>query len=651
MLLVKRTGWGKSAVYFIATRMLRKRNWGPTILVSPLLALMRNQKNAAQQMGVRAETVNSANQEDWLAVESRLISGEVDILLIAPERLANQKFCTDIAPEAFRQSGLLVIDEAHCISDWGHDFRPDYRRLNRILDFFPCGVPVLCCTATANNRVVDDIKLQFGLDLGLVRGAMARSGLRLSVVKASHQATRLDKATRLKWLADNVPKLPDTGIIYCLTVRETEMVAEWLRDNEIKAKAYSGKTDSEERIMTEQALLANELKVVVATSALGMGFDKPDLAFVIHYQAPGSPVAYYQQVGRAGRALPNSWGILMSGKEDADIQDYFIRSAFPPADLAEQVVNLLEASSSPMTKNEICESVNIRHGVLDKMLKNLEADGAVASDDDGWFRTPLKWAYDLGRLNAVTEQRREEQAQMTEYIRSSACRMQQLSGFLDDLATEPCQICDNCSGIGLEAVSRLLVGQRAADFLFRFGEREIQPRKRYPGGVIAEDRQLKVGRVLSVWGDDGWADLVRSGKQEHDRFDDELVKASVDLILHRWQPDPFPRWVTFVPSLREPGLVADFARRLAESLGLPCEDAVKKIRDTKPQKTMQNSQHQYANVDGAFEVTVPVPSDPVLLVDDMVDSRWTLTVVGERLRSAGVPVVYPFALADTVGRS
>ncbi len=359
MLLVQRTGWGKSAVYFIATRMLRDRDAGPTLLVSPLLALMRNQIEAAQRMGVRAATINSANRDEWEEIESQLESGSVDLLLISPERLANPKFRSEILPEVGRRSGLLVIDEAHCISDWGHDFRPDYRRLVRVLDLLPAGVPVLCCTATANNRVVEDVTSQLGSGLAPVRGPLAREGLHLAVLQVPQQASRL------AWLGEEVPKLPGTGIVYCLTIADTERVAGWLQANGVAAVAYSGGTDATERVLIEQALLSNELKVVVATSALGMGFDKPDLAFVIHYQSPGSPIAYYQQVGRAGRALQESWGILLSGAEESDIQEYFIRSAFPPSDLATHVVALLEDRSEPMAMNEILEVVNVRRSQLE----------------------------------------------------------------------------------------------------------------------------------------------------------------------------------------------------------------------------------------------------------------------------------------------
>ena len=644
VLLVQRTGWGKSAVYFIATRLLRDGGLGPTLLVSPLLALMRNQVEAAQRLGLNAATINSSNRNEWAGLEERIDGDEVDILLISPERLANQRFRREVLPVIGRRSGLLVIDEAHCISDWGHDFRPDYRRIARVLDLLPTGVPVVCCTATANDRVVEDITDQLGADFAPVRGPMARSGLRLHVLDKPSQAERL------AWLAGVVEEMPGTGIVYCLTVADTERVACWLRSRGIAAEAYSGKSDNEDRLAVERHLLANDVKVVAATSALGMGFDKPDLAFVVHYQSPGSPVAYYQQVGRAGRALPESWGILLSGSEDAAIQNYFIDSAFPPSDRTEEVVSLLADRAVSMTTREILAEVNVKHKQLTGLLKILEVEGAVERDGSRWLRTLAPWSFDHSRVTAVTAQRRAEQQQMLDYIRSDLCRMQLLRGYLDDHGADPCRICDICTGEGIPQGHDPDAVQQAIDFLGK-SEQVIEPRKRLPpGGSIPAEYLLEQGRVLAVWGDGGRGDLVRVGKQRDGRFDDRLVEAALQLIRSRWRPSPEPEWVTFVPSHYRTELIADFATRLAGSLGIPCIDAVRKTRRTEPQKTMQNTHQQYRNVQGAFEVKAEVQSSPVLLVDDMVDSRWTFTIVGSLLRQAGAGPVLPFALADTAGK-
>ncbi len=644
-LLVQRTGWGKSAIYFIATKMLRDEGLGPTLLVSPLLALMRNQIEAAERMGVHAVTVNSSNRAEWDEVIRQIEEDEVDIVLISPERLANQEFRSDVLPVIGNRCGLLVIDEAHCISDWGHDFRPDYRRLVRVLDLLPSGVPVLCCTATANDRVVADITAQLGPEFESVRGPLGREGLRLHALAIPSQAERLS------WLVATLKRLPGTGIVYCATVPDTQRVADWLTSQGIAATAYSGVTDSDERPVIEQRLLNNDLKAAVATSALGMGFDKPDLTFVIHYQSPGSAVAYYQQVGRAGRGVRESWGVLLRGTEDVDIQNHFIDTSFPDPQVAANVIRLLEEQPEPMRMGELLAAVNVSRGQLEKLLKNLEVDLAVERIGSGWQRTLHPWSFDHQRMEAVTAQRRRELEQIDDYIDTAECRMQFLRRSLDDPSPVPCGLCDNCTGETMAIDLDPAIVQEAVKFLRR-GVNKIAPRKRLGvGGSIPAELQLAEGRSLSRWADGGWGTLVRSGKQNDGRFDDRLVRASVKLIKRRWQPVPSPTWVTYVPSLRHPELVPKFARRLAEALGLPCQDVIVKTRESVPQKILQNSQQQFRNVVHAFEVPSDVPDGPVLLIDDVVDSRWTLTVIGRKLREAGSGEVFPFALADSSGRS
>ena len=644
VLLVQRTGWGKSAVYFIATRLLRDQGSGPTLLVSPLLALMRNQIDAAERMGVRAAAINSSNQKEWERVFAELEADAIDVLLISPERLANRDFRAERLPVATQRGGLLVIDEVHCVSDWGHDFRPDYRRIRGVLDLLPKGIPVLGCTATANDRVVADVADQLGADLLPIRGPLGREGLSLSVYRQAPQQKRL------AWLAEMIPRLPGTGIVYCLTVRDTDLVAAWLVSQEINAVAYSGEADYDHRLQVEEQLLGNQVKVVVATSALGMGFDKPDLSFVIHYQSPGSPIAYYQQVGRAGRALPESQGILLQGYEDADIQKHFIDSAFPTPGQASAIVGLLARMAGPMRLMDIERAVNIRRSRLEKLLKILEVEGAVERVDAGWQRTLLPWTYDQGRVNAVAFQRRAEQVQMQDYANTGKCRMGLLKAYLDDPQPQTCGLCDNCRSASAILVVRAEIVQAAVDFL-RGTEFVIDPRRQIPGqGRISEDRRFEPGRALALWGDGGWGALVQQGKA-NGKFDDELVEAGVELIQNRWRPDPAPTWVAYVPSLHRPALVQDFARRIALALGLPCHDAVVKVREAEAQKCMQNSTQQYTNVKDAFQISPAVRSGPVLLVDDIVDSRWTLTVIADQLRGSGAGPVYPFALADTAGRS
>jgi ATP-dependent DNA helicase RecQ len=654
LLVVQRTGWGKSAVYFIATRMLRDAGAGPTLLVSPLLALMRNQIQSAERAGVRAATVNSQNRDDWQSVANAVSAGDVDILLVSPERLNNIQFRRDVLPELVRTAGLLVIDEAHCISDWGHDFRPDYRRLTRVIEMLPPTVPVLCTTATANDRVIEDIRSQLGSTLTVLRGTLDRASLRLGVVPArSH-------AERLAWLAAFVASIAGTGIVYCLTIADTDRVAEWLRSQGIDAVAYSGSSDDGARIEVEDRLLSNDVKVVVATSALGMGFDKPDISFVIHYQSPGSTIAYYQQVGRAGRSVADSVGVMLVGAEDDDIHAYFRDIAFPDEAKSSAVLSFLASRPAPASSAAIEGEVNIRRGRLEAMLKVLAVEGAVENVVGGWVRTAMPWAYDRERVAAVTARRNLERARIREYAAITSCRMLFLRADLDDANAAPCGRCDNCTGVRFDMPRSPALVDAALRFL-RKQDVVIDARRQWPVGVpghtgrIPPNQQLKEGRALSLSGDGGWGTEVRhlltrdselaSGFPSTSTAVSEDLLDAVAALFERWKPPV--TWATYVPSSR--GLVADFAARLAARLGLPLHAVITRVAVRKPQSEMENSTQQARNVVGAFAISSSLPSGPALLVDDTIDSGWTLTTLATQLTQSGASAVYPLVLTRTSG--
>jgi len=688
LLVVQRTGWGKSIVYFIAAKILRDAGAGPALLISPLLSLMRNQIRAAEQLGIRAATIHSENLAEWAEVESALQANRVDVLLVSPERLGNPDFLQKLLPLIQGNIGLFVVDEAHCISDWGHDFRPDYRRIVRVLRLLPAQVPVLCTTATANDRVVRDIESQIA-HLYVLRGPLVRPSLRLFNIKLH------DQADRLAWLAHFLPQLPGSGIVYTLTVQDARRVAEWLKQRGLAARAYHADLEGPERVEAEQQLLNNQVKALVATVALGMGFDKPDLGFVVHFQRPGSVVAYYQQVGRAGRAVDSAFGILLSGREDDEIQDYFINTAFPPLEVMLGALGALEQGGT-MTLDDIGAKLNHSRGALEKALKLLEVDGAVQREKAGYIRTANPWQPDTARFARVTQHRRAELEEVRRYVEHTGCLMEFLARALDDPAAAPCGKCMNCTRHARRRAAPPELAQTAADFL-RSDSLVLEPRLRWPKPVLEEFRKTMPeavelyesgqpkttipeplrpapGRVLCIWGDAGWGKEVARGKYETGTFSEALVEATVRLVSEKWKPDPAPQWVTAVPSRKHPTLVADFARRLADRLGLPFLTVVHKRRENQPQKEMRNSAQQLRNLLGAFDVaeekpsglvpgavgqaaflvgrvsTEAVASGPVLLVDDMVDSGWTLTLLAVMLRLRGSGPVYPFALAKASPR-
>ena len=659
VLVVQRTGWGKSMVYFLATRLLRDQGAGPTLLISPLLSLMRNQLEAAERIGITARTINSSNTAEWEQIAGELASNRVDVLLISPERLANDDFRQNVLVNMVNNISLFAIDEAHCISDWGHDFRPDYRRIVRVLQAIPSNVPVLATTATANDRVVADVKSQLGEAIILQRGSLIRKSLKLQNINMP------SPAARMAWLAQIIPTLPGSGIIYTLTQRDAKRVTEWLQINSIDAKAYhAGISDrgdgSSVKEELEQQLLNNEIKVLVATVALGMGFDKPDLGFVIHFQRPASVVHYYQQVGRAGRAVDEAYGILLCGEEDDHIADFFIRNAFPPQQHISEIIRVLDEANNGLSVTEMQHVLNLRKSQIDKTLKFLivESPSPITKIGSKWQVTAAASAYQINQayVDAITDIRRKEQQQMRDYMNHNSCLMTFLQVALDDPSPADCGQCRSCNpALLLDETYDNDLANRAGLFLRR-SYQPLPPKKQWPakdmfqhspldGFKIPEKLQAEEGSALSLWRDAGWGQLVAQGKYQTNQFADELVMACVEMV-QTWSPNPAPQWVTCIPSLNHPELVSDFAARLANALGLPFFSCIEKVRNNRQQKYMENSYQQVSNLDGAFCVNLqPQEYQPCLLVDDIIDSGWTFTVASALLRQVGCATVYPMALA------
>jgi ATP-dependent DNA helicase RecQ len=659
-LVVQRTGWGKSAVYFVATKLLREGGAGPTVIVSPLLALMRNQIAAAERAGIRAVTINSTNIDQWQPIHDQIHAGEVDVLLVSPERLNNPGFRDEVLPRLAATCGLLVVDEAHCISDWGHDFRPDYRRLRTLLAELPSGIPVLATTATANQRVTDDVAEQLGVHADgaadsqvlVQRGTLDRESLRLGVVQLK------TPEQRLAWLADHLAEQPGSGIVYCLTVAATQEVAGYLRDRGLEVAAYSGQTEPDERHGLEQALVEGRVKALIATSALGMGFDA-SLGFVINLGAPQSPVAYYQQVGRAGRGTDDATVVLLPQVEDRDIWAYFASLGFPREEQVRETLAALAESDRPMSTATLETRVELGRNRLESMLKVLDVDGAVQRVQGGWVATGLPWTYDAERYARVAEAREREQQAMLGYLKTSECRMRYLREQLDDPEAADCGRCDNCGGVTLSSsVSEAAVAE--AGLRLSRPDVVLEPRRMWPTALANLGLDLKgkiaagaePGRTVARLTDLGHGQALRALFRE-DTPDGPvppgLAQAVMD-VMKDWSSEwtSRPDAIVVVESATRPTLVRDLAEGLSRVMQVPVVGTWS-IRDPSvpPRAGQSNSAQRVAAVRrrGGLDAEVP-PGATVLLVDDQVASGWTLTVAATAIRAAGASAVLPLALAS-----
>lgn len=441
LLVVQKTGWGKSFVYFIATRWLRDQGLGPSLIVSPLLSLIRNQEALAMKFfGLRIRSINSSNYREWETIRKELDDGKVDALIVAPERFGNPTFVSNTLTPIVDTFSLLVIDEAHCISDWGHDFRPDYRRLVNIVSRIPKNAPICCSTATANDRVVVDVEEQIE-NVKIMRGPLVRDNLVL------HTRSNIDKIQRGAWISKNINDMPGTGIIYALTINDATELARALQYQGINVKPYHGKQASDYRIQLEEELLNNNVKALVSTVALGMGFDKPDIGFVIHYQAPGSVVAYYQQIGRAGRGIDRAECVLLSGPEDNDVHDYFIREAFPTEKQINTLLDALDNNDKGLAEADL-KALYRKEKILEKTIKHLSAENPspIAKQGDRWYMMPNDFEFDHERIKRVTRQREHEKIEMYGYMNNGGCLMEYLARALNDPNPSPCGLCSYCTG-------------------------------------------------------------------------------------------------------------------------------------------------------------------------------------------------------------
>ena len=639
VLVVQATGWGKSAVYWAATRALRAAGSGYTIVVSPLLALMRDQIAAAGRAGLRAATVNSTNVEEWSDVINGVHDGSIDVLLISPERLANPRFAEQL-PALLAGCGLLVIDEAHCVSDWGFDFRPDYQRLTHTLLALVPGTPVLATTATANARVTEDVAAQLGDGTVTLRGSLARTSLRLAVVP------RLDGVQRAAWVADALERLPGSGIVYVLTVAETDRVAGLLADRGFDVAAYSSAVATAEREALEHRLRRNEIKALVATSALGMGFDKPDLAFCIHIGSPASPVAYYQQVGRAGRALDDAVAVLLPSAADEGVWEYFASSGIPVPEHVDAVLGALTAGVATVPAIE--SATKLRRGRVEALLKLLAVDGVVARGVDGWAATGRPWTYDAAKWLALRRVRNAEADLMRRYAAGDGCLMQFLQEALDDPDPSPCGRCSVCTGeLPYPGTSAGSTSTEATLRYLRTLDVELEPRKLWPSGLPGRKGKITAcatGRALAFADDAAWSDAIAALDGVDVPVSAEIADAVV-AVLGRWRRSwERPVAVVPMPSRRRPQLIRSLAEHLATVGKLPLIDALE-VAGPPPPTDVASAARATALL-GSMRVAdgVRLPAGPALLVDDTYRTGWTATVAASLITEAGATTVLPLVI-------
>jgi len=630
VLMIQKTGFGKSLVFqFTATQLP-----GVSIVFSPLIALMRDQVNKLSKLGIPAAYINhTLTPEEKEDVLTKAQAGYYKIIYIAPERMEDIRSMNVIQR---LNPSMVVVDEAHCISVWGHDFRPNYRRIVNLIEFLPADRPVLACTATATEQVQSDIEKQIGKGITVQRGGLLRPNFHLNVIHAQSQEAKLIH------IAGLVKKLPGSGIIYCGTKVETETYANWLRYKGIDAVYYNAGLDNDSRVMIEHALMENKHKCIVATNALGMGLDKPDVRFIIHTQIPQSPLHYYQEIGRAGRDGETTYIILYYNPEDEELPKAFIKGGRPSAYDYNKVIDALK--ESPLGLHGVIKAVNLKQTAVSVILNDLIDQGIIISYTQGRKKV-YEYKYGAGELNTEPfEQLRSiktgEFEKMKEYVQTRKCRMNFLQNYLGDNSSEKCMKCDNDRGMKIEA--------RETDS----GLKEVEAFRETFFPILEVETKTGImtnGVAASYYGVTNVGSAIHRSKYENGGdFPDFLLRLSLKAFRKRFGNRRFDL-VLFVPPTESGDLVKNLAKKIANTLNFKLSEGLKKTRQTQPQKIFESAITKKDNVKDAFYIDENVTNKDILIIDDIFDSGTTIKEIGRILKAAGANSVAPLTIAKTVG--
>jgi len=630
VLLIEKTGFGKSLCYqFPATTFE-----GLTVIFSPLIALMRDQVKKLNALGIQARCINSEQtpEENNEIIEDAKL-GKLKILYIAPERQESPAWID--ATQEMKLS-MVVIDEAHCISVWGHDFRTAFKRIINLVNLLPQGMPVLATTATATKRVEGDIMQQIGNGVQVIRGSLMRDNFSLFVLKVNSEDEKLI------WLGQNLDKLPDSGIIYTGTRSNTEIYSNYLTWLGIPVSNYNAGLNAESRIQVEDGLIANKWKAIVSTNALGMGIDKPDIRFVIHTQMPQSPIHYYQEIGRAGRdGNPSIIILLFNPNEDVKLPRSFIESGKPSIEKYNKVINALK--SQMLGERDLQKATNLTQTPIRVIKADLIEQKIIREIAGKKYEYIMNApALDTKSFEALRNDKLKELESMIDYIETKKSRMNFLCEYLGDA---PNASFTNCDNTGLPKLSVKVTDEwtkKLNDFREQyFPELEVE----------SKDSNIVNGLAASYYGVSTVAEALHRSKYEKGGdFPDFLLRLTLKAIRKKLGKEKVDL-VLYVPPTSSGNLVRNFAEKIAATLKVSISHDLTKVRTTEPQKIFQNSWLKKDNVSGAFSYTEPdeIEGKSILLIDDIFDSGATLKEIGKLLTKFGARQIIPIVIAKTVG--